>query len=124
MKALTKILIAALAVLAACSSGTTPLNADDMAELGNLQTQLTQFASEVETAAPAAVQNAWDDLETAFNGLLSSGSDLELTADDLTPLREAADAVTEAVQTDGADLSDEFRDFWTNFSSRVEALTR
>lgn len=103
-------------------TGTEAGSTDIMAEVTGLQTDAAAFASEVETQAPDSIKNAWSNLELALNDLGSAADDLTLTTEELAPLQDAADQVTDAVAADGAQLSEEFRQFWTDFTSRITAL--
>jgi hypothetical protein len=96
--------------------------ADVMGEVEGLQTQLAEFATELEANAPESVQTAFNDVQDELANLVPAASDLTLTQEEVAPVTEAAEEFTAAVTDDGVQLSDEFMDFWSNFSSRIAAL--
>jgi hypothetical protein len=150
-KTLAAFAVSAL-VLAACGSGTTTddsivaptddtslggtattagtatgtddsLTAADVAsEVAELEAELAVFATEIEASAPEPVVSAFEEVQTEVSGLVSAASDLELTTDELAPVEDAALALTEAVADSDVDLSAEFMDFWSEFSTRIQAL--
>lgn len=96
--------------------------ADVASEIAELEADLAVFASEIEASAPEPVVSAFEEVQTEVAGLVSAASDLELTTDELGPVEDAAEALTEAVAESDVDLSEEFMDFWSEFSTRIRAL--
>jgi outer membrane murein-binding lipoprotein Lpp len=132
---MNKKMLGALVIIAlltvACASGTgtgdgTGTDATDVvdvaAQVEALQTQLTQFASEIEASAPDSVQSAFTDVQDELAGLLPAASDLSLSAEEVAPVTEAAEEFSQALTDGGVELSDEFMDFWSRFSSRIADL--
>ena len=96
--------------------------ADVATEIAALEADLAEHAAEIEASAPEPVVTAFEDVQTELTGLVSAASDLELTTDELQPVQDAAQALTDAVTEADVDLSDEFMDFWADFSTRIQAL--
>jgi hypothetical protein len=96
--------------------------ADVASEIAELEADLAVFASEIEASAPEPVVSAFEEVRTEVSGLVSAASDLELTTDELAPVEDAAQTLTEAVADSDVDLSAEFMDFWSEFSTRIRAL--
>ena len=66
--------------------------------------------------------SAFNEVQTEVSGLVSAASDLELTTEELEPVQDAATALSDAVAEADVDLSAEFMDFWSEFSTRIQAL--
>jgi hypothetical protein len=90
--------------------------------IAGLQADLADFSSEVEAAASAQLTQAWLDLEAQLASLGNEVQEGSIGDIDLTPVREAVDEVSDAVAADQDELSAEFQEFWSDFTSRFNSI--
>ncbi|HKX74660.1 MAG TPA: hypothetical protein VJR05_04645 [Acidimicrobiia bacterium] len=92
------------------------------AAITQLRADLAEFSAEVQAAASVELAQAWADLDSELAALATSVEDGDISDVDLTPAQEALAEVTAAVQADQDQLSAEFQEFWTEFTTRFSAV--
>jgi hypothetical protein len=90
--------------------------------IAGLQADLADFSSEVEAATSAQLTQGWLDLEAQLATLRQAAEEGSIGDVDLTPVREAVDEVSNAVAADQEELSAEFQQFWSDFTSRFSSI--
>lgn len=125
--------------LAACTTGgttTTATGTDSGGEttqttgstnsaasaLAALQAEMTEFSSEIETAASVELQQAWANLQSELGSLASSAQQGEILTEDVEQARLAMDEISAALLNDQVQLSAEFEEFWTDFTSQFNLV--
>lgn len=129
----------AAVALAACTTGgttTTTTGTDTGGEttmttgsttsvataLAALQAEMTEFSSEIETAASTELQQAWANLQAELGSLASSAQQGEISTEDVEEARLAMDEISAALLNDQVQLSAEFEEFWADFTSQFNLV--
>jgi hypothetical protein len=129
----------AAVALAACTSGgtvttitdsdtdggttqTTGSTTGEASALAALQADMTEFSSEIETAASAELRQAWNNLQAELGSLASSAQQGEISTEDVEQARLAMDEISAALLNDQVQLSAEFEEFWADFTSQFNLV--
>ena len=104
------------------STETTGSTASEASALAALQAEMTEFSSEIETAASVELRQAWANLQAELGSLASSAQQGEISTDDVEEARLAMDEISAALLNDQVQLSAEFEEFWADFTSQFNLV--
>jgi len=131
------VLFAALALTACSGGGTTTTGVDDTgaettqttgsttgeaSALAALQAEMSEFSSEIETAASAELRQAWVNLQAELGSLASAAEQGEISTADVEQARLAMDEISVALLNDQVQLSAEFEQFWAEFTNQFNLV--
>ena len=104
------------------STETTGSTASEASALAALQAEMTEFSSEIETAASVELQQAWANLQAELGSLASAAQQGEISTEDVEEARLAMDEISAALLNDQVQLSAEFEEFWADFTSQFNLV--
>lgn len=104
------------------STQTTGSTTSEASALAALQAEMTEFSSEIETAASIELRQAWSKLQADLSSLASSAQQGEISTEDVEEVRLAMDEISAALLNDQVQLSAEFEEFWADFTSQFNLV--